>query len=161
MENEWLTYIQAAERMNTTRDIIRQRAQRGRWPRQIGNDGLARIHPPEGWTNYAQTLNEQRDRRPGTVEQVVEQVVRATVEQVVHPCLIKALQEHVESLKEQIAAAVMRDAQHAEALAAEKARAQKAIDDYTALAGRLMALAEELAAERSRSWWRRMLGRTA
>jgi len=151
MENEWLTYIQAAERMNTTRDIIRQRAQRGRWPRQIGNDGLARIHPPEGWTNYAQTLNEQRDRRPG----------RATVEQVVHPCLIKALQEHVESLKEQIAAAVMRDAQHAEALAAEKARAQKAIDDYTALAGRLMALAEELAAERSRSWWRRMFGRTA
>ena len=79
----------------------------------------------------------------------------------VHPCLIKALQEHVESLKEQIAAAVMRDAQHAEALAAEKARAQKAIDDYTALAGRLMALAEELAAERSRSWWRRMFGRTA
>jgi hypothetical protein len=35
---DWLTYASAAERLNTTRDAVRQKAIRGRWQRTIGND---------------------------------------------------------------------------------------------------------------------------
>jgi hypothetical protein len=43
MENEWLTYQQAAERLGCSPEAIRQKAIRGRWQKTIGND----THPPE------------------------------------------------------------------------------------------------------------------
>lgn len=38
MTDEWLTYAQAAERLNLTVEAVRLRALRGRWQKTIGND---------------------------------------------------------------------------------------------------------------------------
>jgi len=43
MDGAWLTYREAAERLGSTAEAIRYRAMRGRWPRQRGNDGRARV----------------------------------------------------------------------------------------------------------------------
>jgi hypothetical protein len=43
---EWLTYREAGQRLNVSPEAIRARAIRGRWRRQVGNDGLARIVLP-------------------------------------------------------------------------------------------------------------------
>jgi hypothetical protein len=46
-EGGWLTYREAAERLNSTAEAVRYRAIRGRWPRMRGNDGRARIQLPD------------------------------------------------------------------------------------------------------------------
>ena len=51
MEGDWLTYEQAAERLNITPEAVRQKAIRGRWQRTIGNDKLARVRLPDGWSD--------------------------------------------------------------------------------------------------------------
>ena len=45
MEGDWLTYEQAAERLNVSPEAVRQKAIRGRWQRVVGNDGRARVRP--------------------------------------------------------------------------------------------------------------------
>ncbi len=57
MEGDWLTYAEAAERLNTTPEAIRQKAIRGRWQRTIGNDKLARVRLPDGWLNRVRTAS--------------------------------------------------------------------------------------------------------
>ena len=47
MTDPWLTYTQAAEKLGVSRQAVRQKATRGRWPRTRGNDGQARIQVPE------------------------------------------------------------------------------------------------------------------
>jgi hypothetical protein len=63
MEGDWLTYEQAAERLNTTPEAVRQKAIRGRWQRTIGNDKKARVRLPDGWPDAVRTGNEQANRR--------------------------------------------------------------------------------------------------
>lgn len=50
MIEEWLTYAEAAERLNIKPDSVKRRARARKWPRRTGNDGLARvrIETPEG-----------------------------------------------------------------------------------------------------------------
>lgn len=50
MDEEWLTYAEAAERLNIKPDSVKRRARARKWPRRTGNDGLARvrIEAPEG-----------------------------------------------------------------------------------------------------------------
>lgn len=50
MDEEWLTYAEAAERLNIKPDSVKRRARARKWPRRTGNDGLARvrIETPEG-----------------------------------------------------------------------------------------------------------------
>jgi hypothetical protein len=45
MDAEWLTYREAAKRLGSNIEAVRQRAIRCRWPRTIGNDYWARILP--------------------------------------------------------------------------------------------------------------------
>lgn len=42
----WLTYTDAAERLNLSPEAVRQRARRQNWRKQSGNDGRALIYVP-------------------------------------------------------------------------------------------------------------------
>ena len=64
MEGDWLTYEQAAERLNITPEAVRQKAIRGRWQRTIGNDKLARVRIPDGWSDAVRTPSERPNERP-------------------------------------------------------------------------------------------------
>jgi hypothetical protein len=48
LSGEWLTYREAAGRLGSNIEAVRQRAVRCRWPRTVGNDKRARIQIPEG-----------------------------------------------------------------------------------------------------------------
>ncbi len=52
----WLTYVELGERLKITPDAARQKAIRGRWRKQKGNDGKARVLvEPEVLQNAVQT----------------------------------------------------------------------------------------------------------
>ena len=61
MDSEWLTYREAANRLGSNIEAVRQRAIRCRWPRMLGNDKRARIQIPKGLTN---PFREGNDRPP-------------------------------------------------------------------------------------------------
>jgi hypothetical protein len=54
MDAEWLTHREAAKRLGSNIEAVRQRAIRCRWPRTLGNDKRARIQIPEGVANPSQ-----------------------------------------------------------------------------------------------------------
>jgi predicted flap endonuclease-1-like 5' DNA nuclease len=43
----WLTYEEAAGRLQIKPDSVRRRAAARKWPRRLGNDGKARVRIPE------------------------------------------------------------------------------------------------------------------
>lgn len=43
----WLTYEEAAERLNIKPDSVRRRAAARKWARRLGNDGRARVRIPD------------------------------------------------------------------------------------------------------------------
>jgi hypothetical protein len=47
MDGVWVTYAEAAARLNVSVEAIRQRAIRNRWQRTLGNDKRARIRLPD------------------------------------------------------------------------------------------------------------------
>jgi hypothetical protein len=162
MDAEWLTYREAAKRLGSNIEAVRQRAIRCRWPRTIGNDKRARIQIPEGVTNPSQEGND-RGSQEGTDRGSRKGNDRAYDRPNEGP-FIKALEAHVATLKEQLAASearlekqaadsAERDARHTADLAAERARTEKAIAAFESLAQRL----EAMAAAR-RPWWRRLVG---
>ena len=131
MDAEWLTYREAAERLGSNIDAVRQRAIRCRWPRILGNDKRARIQIPEGVREGNEgALREGNDRAP-----------RKGNEGAYDRPLIKALEAHVATLKEQ--------------LASEQAKTEKAIEAFRLLADRLDAMAET---NQRRPWWKRLAG---
>jgi hypothetical protein len=151
MDAEWLTYREAAQRLGSNIEAVRQRAIRCRWPRTLGNDKRARIQIPEGLTNPAQEGNDMgfregadRGSRKGN-ERAYDRPNEGP--------FIKALEGHVATLKEQLAAAEARNAQHVADLAAERQRTDKAIAAFENLALRLEAMAAA-----KRPWWRRLVG---
>jgi hypothetical protein len=187
MEGDWLTYAEAAERLKTSPEAVRQKAIRRRWQRSVGNDGRARVRLPDGWSNPVRTPS----GRPNKSN------VRTPSEPRTDTHLIKALEAHVATLKEQLAAAEARidkqaedlvayDAAYATGLAAERAKVEaerakgeRAISEFAArdaqhvaeLAGEraqtaqaiaaFASLADRLdtmAAERAKPWWRRLAG---
>ncbi len=111
MEGDWLTYAEAAERLNTTPEAIRQKAIRGRWQRTIGNDKLARVRLPDGWLNRVRTASVRPNRA----------AVRTASEPRPDGPFVKALEAHVETLKARFAAAEAREVQHVADLEAERA----------------------------------------
>jgi chromosome segregation ATPase len=142
MDAEWLTYREAANRLGSNIEAIRQRAIRCRWPRMLGNDKRARIQIPEGLTNPLREGNDRPSR--GANERAYDRANEAS--------LIKALEAHVRTLKEQLAAAEARADKTAADLAAEQARTTQAIAAFESLAEKLEALAEA-----RRPWWRRLV----
>ena len=136
MDAEWLTYREAAARLRSNIEAVRQRAIRCRWPRILGNDKRARIQIPEGLTDPSQEGSDRGSRRADD----------RPYDRPLEWPLIKALEAHVATLLEQLAAAETR-------LAAADAERAKAIAAFAALAERL----DELTDQR-RPWWRWLVG---
>ena len=135
MDGDWLTYAEAAERLGSTAEAVRYRAMRGRWPRQRGNDGRARVQLPDAPPKEVRKASAPRanSRADGA-----------------H---LDALKAHIETLKNELS---RRDVQ----LVTERERSDRAIADLSALAQRLVAVEEAraaLAEEQSRPLWRRVL----
>ena len=169
MDVEWLTYREAASRLGSNIEAVRQRAIRCRWPRVLGNDKRARVQIPEGLTSLLQEGNDREvregidrgSRRPPRRDD------ERTYDRPLEGPLIKALEAHVETLKEQLAAAEARaeklaaefadrDAERLAMLTAEQAKTEKAIEAFSALAQRLEAMAAQHAIK---PWWQRLLRR--
>jgi hypothetical protein len=176
VDGVWLTYRELAERLGCSGEGARRRAQRGRWTRQRGNDGLARVMVPND------ALDAPRPVRTPFAQGDGREDERGAA----HSATIAALEAHVETLKAQLAGADARaneesartaqgiaalkdhnatlkaDVERLEIqlaaasadLAAERERADKAIAAFASLAERL----DALAAARTRPWWRRLVG---
>ena len=143
MTETWMSYGEAAAKLNSSVGAVRKRALRGHWARQAGNDGKARILVPD----------ETSMGRPTPVRGDMVSTV-------------SALQAHIETLKVELAAsearvdklsielAGERTARQADQdqLTAARAAADKATAELVALAQRLAAIAEsEVAPEPRRS----------
>ena len=154
MTGTWMSYGEAAAKLNSSVGAIRKRALRGHWARQAGNDGKVRLLVPD----------ETSMGRPTPVR--VDMV-----------STVSALQAHIETLKVELAAsearvdklsielAGERTARQADQdqLAVARAAADKATAELVELARRLAAIAETQTSaepEQPRHWairaWRWM-----
>jgi chromosome segregation ATPase len=145
----WLTYRELAQALDISPEAARQKAIRGHWRRQRGNDGKARIlvdvdaeksvHTPRRRTD--KHLNEHPDERR----------------------TFEALEAHIATLKEAVAKAEAVGERHRQ----EAEVASKRVDHLVAeLVGMSMRMAEQTAvaekvrtefdAYRTRRWWRRI-----
>jgi hypothetical protein len=145
----WLTYRELAQGLDISGEAARQKAIRGRWPRQRGNDGKARILVDLEAEKAAHTPRRRPDERLN--EHPDE---RRTFE---------ALEAHIATLKEAVAKAEALGERHRQ----EAKMASKRIDHLVAeLVGMSMRLTEQTAvadkvradfdAYRARPWWRRL-----
>jgi hypothetical protein len=83
-EPQWLTYSEAAERLNVSPHAVRMRANRFGWRKQMGNDGKARV--------LVSLEPRSPDERPPTTRSSASQ-------KAADPALVEALEAHVETLK--------------------------------------------------------------
>ena len=158
MTGEWLTYLQAAERLGVSPSAARQRAARGRWQRTLGNDKRTRIRLPDGWEHDVR-IPSGRSPRNGHIPAKL---------------LITALEAHIGTLKAQLAVAEARAERLIAEFAAKEARLAADLATERTLADQMSArvdgLTAELAAQRAmaekglnfelaRAWWRPLLGR--
>jgi hypothetical protein len=173
-EGEWLTYSEAAKRLGTTPDAIRQRVKRGQMQGSRGNDNRPRVWVaarPAGQVTEA-SLNRSPESPNRTESGLFGQV--------------KALEDHIETLKGLLAAeiertqAVREEAQDARAEAAHaKADQVRMARDVATMFDELKTLANKHAAlhgdqarlqteldqaraelaRARRPWWRRLIGR--
>jgi len=145
----WLTYRELAQGLDISTEAARQKAIRGRWPRQRGNDGKARILVDLEAEKAAQTLRRNPDKHLN--EQPDE---RRTFE---------ALEAHIATLKEFVVRAEALAEQHRQEaetagkrvdhLLAELVGMSIRMGEQTAVADRLRT---EFDAYRARRWWRRL-----
>jgi murein hydrolase activator len=105
MDGAWVTYAEAAARLNVSVEAVRQRAIRNKWARTLGNDKRARVRLPE---------------EPYPTQ---TPVIRPT-----DSALLDALREHIATLKTDIermtAELAGERAAHQEQIAAERAARQ-------------------------------------
>jgi chromosome segregation ATPase len=145
----WLTYRELAQTLDISAEAARLKAVRGRWPRQRGNDGKARIlvdleaekaaHTPR--RRPAKHLDEHPDERR----------------------TFEALQAHIATLKEAVAKAeALAEQRRQEAetsskrvdhLVTELVEMSMRMADQTAVADKVRA---QFDAYRTRPWWRRL-----
>jgi chromosome segregation ATPase len=145
----WLTYRELAQGLDISAEAARQKAIRGRWPRQRGNDGKARVLVDLEAEKAAHTPRRRPDERLN--EHPDE---RRTFE---------ALEAHIATLKEAVAKAEALGEQHRQEaemaskrvdhLVAELVEMSMRLTDRTAVADRLRA---EFDAYPARPWWRRL-----
>jgi hypothetical protein len=129
-EPQWLTYVEAAERLNVSPQAVRMRANRYHWRKQTGNDGKARV---------LVTLE------PRSPEEHPLSTRSSPARKSADQALVAALEAHVQTLQAE--------------LASEKARsaaAEQRSDAAIAALGRLADELAKLAEERARPWWRRI-----
>jgi hypothetical protein len=136
-EPEWLTYGEAAERLNVSPHAVRARATRMGWRRQLGNDGRARI------------LVALQPRAPDDQPLISHS---SSARKAVDPAIVDTLKEHNGALEGHVAT-LKADVEKVEALlASERERTAQAIAAFQSLAERLEAIAEA-----RRPWWRHLV----
>lgn len=157
---EWMTYAQLGERLGVSPEAARQKALRGRWRRQQGNDGrtLVLVEPDA-------CSGPRKPRRRLPVEQVDEHPHGQPDEPRTDARTVDALTAHIETLKGALA--------KAEAALVERdvdvRRERERVDDLTRELLRVTAeamaagaardnLRVELDAARARPWWKRLVG---
>jgi hypothetical protein len=150
MEETWLTYREAGERLGCTAEVVRYRALRGKWPRRRGNDGRARVQLPE---DAHSVRTPERTSRANPEHTPFGPGADARPRKP-HQDLTGGQRSVEGTACRERAAFAAREAALAGDLTAEKARADKAIAVFAALAERL----DALAAERARPWSRRLVG---
>jgi hypothetical protein len=178
MDGVWLTYRELAEKLGSSAEGARRRAQRGRWTRQRGNDGLARVMVPNDALDAprpVRTPSAQGDGRPdadpahfaadskiaaleayvATLKaQLAAADARANEEAARTAQGIAALEDHNATLKADVERLEAQFAAGGRDLAAERERTDRAIEVFSVLAKRL----DALAAQRAKPWWRRLAG---
>lgn len=62
---EWLTWVEAADRLGIKPDSVKRRARSRHWPRKMGNDGMARVLIPSGRLEAIPTDSREEGREEG------------------------------------------------------------------------------------------------
>jgi len=145
----WLTYRELAQGLDISAEAARQKAIRGRWPRQRGNDGKARILVDLEAEKATHTPRGRVDKHPN--EHPDE---RRTFE---------ALEAHIATLKEAVAKAEALGEQHRQEAETASKRVDHLVAELVGMAMRMSeqtAVADRMRAEfdacRARPWWRRL-----
>lgn len=134
----WMSYAEAAEALGISAASVKQKARRGRWPRQVGNDGKARVAVP------SDLLQVKGATTPPTTPPT--SAVTTPPVNPVHEALAR-LEAECAGLRELVEAERRRadsEARRAEAQAEYAAAVAADRDAWRALA--------------ERSWWRRLVG---
>jgi hypothetical protein len=153
-----MSYAELARALGVSVDGARRRVQRGRWARQAGNDGRARVLVPEGVE-----LERRPDSAPDDTPNVApDNPVHAQIARLEGQLagMREALAETRAraSLAETLLAAAESRAAAADGRAVEEAaKTAQAIRAFESLAERLEAIAEAQKAKTLRRWWRRII----
>jgi hypothetical protein len=182
----WLTYQELADKLGVTVEGARRRVQRGRWARQTGNDGRARVRVPED-VALERRPNVTPDVAPNVTPNVPPNVAANSAGGKSAPDghLIAALEGHVETLKAELqyraaeiealkakladeaartGQAVAAVEAHVATLKADLAGAEARASEESAKTAQAIAAFESLAqrleamAAARRPWWRRLTG---
>ena len=165
----WMTYEQLAVARDIKRDAARRLAQRHRWRRHTGNDGLARIFVPDEWASVARDISRDvaedkqtpaRDHDEAVAPDVAGVV---TVLQAAFEVALKAKDEQITKLemavtheRERATAfqeLAMKNAEMAEAQQSENAELRVALEQTRA---EVQELRQAEAARRGQGRWARL-----
>lgn len=125
----WMTYSEAADKLQIAPASVRQKARRGRWARRAGNDGLARIDVPDALLSVATSA----PTPPATTGLTP----------------LDTMRDRIAALEAEIAARPT-----TETVVQLQSRLTELIGDRDAWREQ----AQALAARQSVSWWRRLVG---
>ena len=149
MAETWLTYLELAQALDISAEAARQKAIRGRWPRQRGNDGKARILVDL----EAEKAGHTPRRRP----------VKYLDEHPDERRTFEALEAHIATLKEAVAKAEALGEQHRQEAETSSKRVDHLVAELVEMSIRMAeqtAVADKVRAEfdayRAQSWWRRL-----
>jgi len=151
MAEHWLTYSELGERLGVSPEAARQKVIRGRWRRQTGNDGRARVLLEEDVVALA------KPRTPSvTVPSDDTRTDSRTTpeERPDETRTVDALEAHIASLREMLARGDRALEREREQVTEERRRADQERERYEAERQRTNELVTEirtLVAERSRS----------
>lgn len=93
---EWLTYVELAERFGSTPEAMRQRSLRGQWRRQSNNDGKTIVLVPED------VLVRPRQKKVRAKETGVEQPKQTSSNKDLER-IISVLESHIGTLEKELA----------------------------------------------------------
>ena len=147
MVESWLTYADLAKALGITPEAARQKAIRGRWRRQRGNDGKALVLVDVEAEKATHSPRRRPDEHPAE---------RRTIE---------ALESHISTLKDNIAKSETLAGQRRDEIEAAHKRLDDMVTELVALSNlvaeqsaEVVNARAELAAYRSWPWWKRLAG---
>src|SRR5260370_39746313 len=103
-DTRWMTYAELAATLKIGPDSARNLVRRKRWPRQAGNDGMARIGVPVEYVA-------EHARRDAPLDGETDTAISPPIDPPINPAIdiqaaLNVLERHVERLERELAAAV-------------------------------------------------------